>query len=129
MNKKVLLILVMILLISSTVAIAEKEDLSSLNSAIRSQRSIERIFKGESKDILMGMVKSFFDIARYAVIFYILMRLFAMYADFANAGDRPEVVASIKSKAMWHLLGLLFSLNFWSIFTFITRTASKFNFS
>lgn len=128
MKRKVLIITALILLITSTVCIAETEDLSSLNEAIKSQSNIFSVLSGTSEDILIGMSKSFFDLVRYIAITYITTRLFLLHKSLGEGGDNPQLLASVKSKALWHVLGLLFSLNFWSIVKFSMDIANKLNF-
>ena len=128
MKCKVLLVLFLILFISSTVVVATSEDLGSLNDAIKSQSNIGSIFSGDSQNILMGLSKSFFDIVRYAAFVYIIIRLFMLAMEFEAAGNAPETKASIKIKAMWHVVGLLFAMNFWTIAKFLMRIADNFNF-
>lgn len=124
MKYKILIILVLVLLTTSTITLAE--DLNSLNQAIKDNADVIDSL-GDGRDILIGMSKDFFDIARYIIITGIIISVFLMYLDFGNAADNPQLVTKIKDKALWHVLGLLFTLNFWSIYNFVRGVLSKIN--
>lgn len=127
MKSKTLLLTIVLLLLISNVVVAQVEDLNSLSKAIKDNASISDKLGTEGKTVLMGMSKSIFDIVRYIVISFILIKIFAMFMEFQDAADAPDKRASIKTKSMWGVIGLLFALNFWSIYEFATSILNKIN--
>lgn len=117
-------VLILVLLVSG-VAFAEGENLDSLKSAMKNSDTFDL---GSGKSTLIGMSRDFFDIARYIVISALLIRSFMLFFDFSGAGDDPHKKESIKSKAVWLSFGIVFALNFWSIYNFTARVMSNLSF-
>lgn len=103
------------------------QDLNSLNSAIKANSNVVGKISGQGKNTLIGMSKDLFDVARYTVIAFMIIKILLMLADFSNAGDKPEIKAKIKIKATWLALGVVFSVNFWSLFNFARGILSRIN--
>lgn len=123
--KRTITLIVVLLLISNSIALADNNDnLNSLSTAIKENKNISHLF-GESKITLMGMSKSLLDVARYIVLTFGIIRLFMLGIQFGNVGDSPAIKVGIKTKAIYYLLGILFVLNFWSIIEFASDTFSK----
>lgn len=125
-SKIPLLIIIILILLVSNVVLAV-EDLDSLSKAIDANSSIGDKLGDTGKTVLHGMSKSFFDFVRYVVISGILIYLFMLFIEFGNAGDNPNLVANIKSKALWLVVGLVLALNFWSLYAGATSIFSKIN--
>lgn len=118
--KRAVIILFVLILLSSSFVFAEEgsiaEDLDSLNRALDSVNGIP--LSGDGGRVLMGMSRDFFNIARYIVITALLARMLMLFIDFSNAGDNPQLRATIKSKSIWLSLGIIFAINFWTIYRF-----------
>lgn len=124
--KKIILLIVILLFISNSISLAEKkDDLDSLSIAIRDKRNVSHLLGADGKDTLMDMSRSLLDVARYIVLSGAIIRLFFLYMEYANVDENPQVIASIKTKSLWYILGILFVLNFWSIIEFASDTLSK----
>lgn len=129
MKFKYLILILLILILISNTAFATNEDLGSLNNAIIKNRSMADLLGDSSGDVIFGLSRDLFNIARYIVITALLVNLFVLFIDFQMAADAPETKARIKSKALWRSLGLIFCLNFWTLFEFASTIASKLDFS
>lgn len=118
--KRAVIILFVLILLSSSFVFAEEgsiaEDPDSLNRALDSVNGIP--LSGDGGRVLMGMSRDFFNIARYIVITALLARMLMLFIDFSNAGDNPQLRATIKSKSIWLSLGIIFAINFWTIYRF-----------
>lgn len=128
MTRKTVIIAMVLILLFSGFAYAEEdevatENLNSLKTAIKNSEGIPLSTSGGR--ILVGMSRDLFNVARYVVITALLIRLLMMFVDFSNAGDNPQLKATIKSKSVWLSLGVIFALNFWSIYTFTANVMSN----
>lgn len=121
------LIILLIFLSVSTSVLADSTDLNSLSNAIKTHKDVSGLLKGEGKDTIYGLGRDFLNIVRYMAITWILIKLMFLFMDFKNAGEDPGTKASIKTKAVWLVLAVVFSVNFWTIFSFISKAISKFN--
>lgn len=119
---KLIVLFIVILIGTTSVSLAGEVD--SLGTAIKDNRQVSHLFAG-SEGVLMGMSRSIFDVIRYVVLAGAVIRLFALYMEYANVGDNPQIIASIKTKSLWYVLGILFVLNFWSIVEFANDVLSK----
>lgn len=136
MKSKVFLLitLVIILILMSAIAFAETsttelgdntEDLNSLSEAVKRNRNISHMLDTEGKEVIFGLSKDLFNIARYVVITALLARALMLFFDFQMAADAPEAKARIKSKALYLTLGLIFSLNFWKVWDYVGEIIGK----
>lgn len=116
---KFILVLVALLLMSNLVY-AEKESYNSLRTALNSN-SGTKYLKGEGKSELIGLTRDIFNIVRVIVVTVILLSIFKLYGEFTNAANNPSVKASIKTKTIWLSAGLVFTINFWNIYSFIAK--------
>lgn len=128
MKKKAVVIVIILILLLTTVAFGEdaetvSEDINSLSRAIKTTDSIS--LSGSGGNLLKGLSLDLFNIARYLVITALLVRVIMLFMDFSNAGDNPQLKASIKSKAIWLSLGIIFAINFWSIYGETARIMSN----
>ena len=122
LKTSLLIVLVLIILISG---VAIGEDLNSLSSAVRNNRDVSSMLGSEGKQVIFGLSRDLFDIARYVVITGLIVRAVMLFVDFSNAGDNAQLVAQIKSKVLWLSLGIIFSTNFWQIYSYASRIISS----
>lgn len=104
----------------SNLVYAEKESYNSLRTALNSN-SGTKYLKGEGKSELIGLTRDIFNIVRVIVVTVILLSIFKLYGEFTNAANNPSVKASIKTKTIWLSAGLVFTINFWNIYSFIAK--------
>lgn len=126
MRKIIILIIVELIILSSSISFAENESdgINSLGQAIKSNRQVKHLFAGEEK-VLMDISRSIFDVLRYIILAGAVIRLFGLYLEYANIGDNPQVMANIKTKSLWYVLGIIFVLNFWTIIRFLNQILTK----
>jgi len=126
-RKTVVIAMILILLVSGVVFADDipDENLSSLSSAIKNNPVSLSEAGGNT---LMGMSRDFLDIVRYIVVTALLVRMVMIFLDFSNAGDNPQLKASIKSKSIWLSLGIIFAINFWTIYRFTAGVMSNLSF-
>lgn len=127
MIRKIVLIAAILILLVSYVSFASvpEEDLNSLSSAIKSNPAD---LSSTGRNALVGIGGDFLNIARYIVITTLLVRMVMLFIDFTNAGDNPQVRATIKSKTIWLSLGIVFAVNFWTVYRFMANTLSNLSF-
>lgn len=115
-----LLILVMMLSLGSVVF---------ANGAIGND--VVQDLKGQGKTGVMGdgvmntiagLSRDIFNIVRYIVIAYLVIKAFSIFSQFSNAGDNPQLKASLKSRLLWTCGGLVLALNFWSLYNFVSSS-------
>lgn len=71
-------------------------------------------------DTVAGLSRDIFNIIRYIVIASLVIKSFGIFSQFSNAGDNPQMKASLKGRMLWTAGGLVLALNFWSIYNFIS---------
>lgn len=115
----IVITLVLVILFMVSFAYAE-EDLNSLRAALNNN-SGAKYLDGQGKAELMGVSRDAFNIVRVIVVTIIMLKIFRLYGEFANAGENPAIKAKIKTKATWLALGLIFTINFWNIYSFLSK--------
>lgn len=124
--KMLLLIILINIIIIPSISYSNEINYDSLNSAIKSKKNVSYLFSSNSEGMdLMDMTKSVFNVIRYIILAGAIIRLFLLYGEFANVGDNPQIIASIKNKAIWYILGIMFILNFWTIVKFANDIFTK----
>lgn len=129
-NNRIILHLIVLMFFTLTLNIVTismvyaEEDLGSLNQAIKANRGITDRLDQKGKDTLIGLSKDLFDVTRYVVIAGIVIRGLLIFLDFSKADD-PYIRTRIRTQAIWLSLGVIFSVNFWTIFNFVRSTLSK----
>lgn len=56
-----------------------------------------------------------FNIVRIVVVAVLVIRLFILITQFSEAGDNPQVKASIKKRMAWIGVGIILAVNFWNL--------------
>lgn len=100
------------------------------------------VFANEVKDVLQSSEKGLmgdgamntieklsrdiFNIVRYIVIAYLVIKAFGFFSQFSNAGDNPQLKASLKSRLLWTVGGLVLALNFWNLYNFVADITISF---
>lgn len=56
-----------------------------------------------------------FNIVRIVVVAVLVIRLFILITQFSEAGDNPQVKASIKKRMAWLGGGIILAVNFWNL--------------
>lgn len=86
--------------------------LKSKDKGLMGDGAMSSIEKG-SRDV--------FNIVRYFVIASLMITAFALFSQFSKAGDDPRLKASLKAKLAWTAGGLVLALNFWYIYSFVSK--------
>lgn len=117
----VLLIIVTLLIGMGNIVFADGENLG--DDVVNSLKSSEDGLMGEgAMTTIEKLSRDIFNIVRYIVIAYLVIKAFSFFSQFSNAGDQPQLKASLKTKLLWTAAGLVLALNFWSIYNFISST-------
>lgn len=69
-----------------------------------------------------GLSKDIFNIVRYIVIAALVIKSFTIFSQFSNAGDNPQLKASLKARLLWTAGGLVLALNFWGLYNFLANS-------
>jgi hypothetical protein len=69
-----------------------------------------------------GLSRDIFNIVRYVVIAILVIKAFTIFSQFSNAGDNPQLKASLKSRLLWTAGGIVLALNFWGIYNFLANS-------
>ena len=69
-----------------------------------------------------GLSKDIFNIVRYVVIASLVIKAFSIFSQFSNAGDNPQLKASLKGRLLWTAGGLVLALNFWGLYNFLSNS-------
>lgn len=69
-----------------------------------------------------GLSRDIFNIVKYIVIAYLVIKAFSIFTQFSNAGDNPQLKASLKARLLWTGGGLILAINFWPIYNFIAHS-------
>jgi hypothetical protein len=125
-KRAVVIAMILVLLLSGVAFGVDEvitEDLNSLSNAVKNTESLP--LTGNGGDLLRGLSKDLFNIARYLVITMLLVKVLMLFMDFSNAGDNPQLKALIKSKTIWLGLGIIVAINFWTVYGEIARVMSN----
>ncbi|MCK9470648.1 MAG: hypothetical protein M0Q88_02715 [Bacilli bacterium] len=121
MKTKIIILLIIIFISTSTISLAVKEDLNSLTVAINKNKNVLNILSGEGKATFEGMIKNFFDVTRIVVGGIIIIKLFSTTTNINEAANDPSKLSNLKSKALWRVLALVTLINFWNILRFAEK--------
>lgn len=99
-----------------------------LTDAINKLREDEGGELGEgSKEKVRGISKDIMDLVMIVVTAYVVISGLITAARFAGAGDDSRVKASLKSRLIWHILGLVFLANYFGLFDFLLKNVQIFS--
>jgi len=123
--KKILLILTLVIIISLSMgmlgfAISDAvDDLQDGNT--------QGVIGDDAKDKILGISKDAMDIVVVIVTAIVVISGLITGVQFAGAGDNPQKKAALKSKLIYHILGLLFLANYFGLFNFLFSNVQIFN--
>lgn len=125
MKKHILRLIILIFIMSlvigmSTMAFANKDDLGG--DVIKGIQTGKGLMDNKVTDVISNLSNDIFKIVRYIVIAYLVIKAFSFFSQFSNAGDNPQLKASLKTKLLYTGIGLVLALNFWNIYNFIANT-------
>ena len=112
------LILVLILGLSGLAFAADNLGEDVINALKSKEKGL--IEEGAMTNI-QKLSRDIFNIIRYIVIAYLVIKLFGLFSQFSNAGDNPQLKASLKTRLLWTAGGLVLALNFWYLYSFISK--------
>lgn len=119
-SKIVLLVMIMSLIVGMSSIAFANDDLGS--DVIESLKGDQGLMGDGAMSTIQKLSNDIFNIVRYIVIAYLVIKAFSFFSQFSNAGDQPALKASLKTKLLWTGAGLVLALNFWSIYNFISTT-------
>lgn len=122
-NKKakfLILVLVLMMVMIPSLSLASNEKIG--DDVVNELKSGKKGIMGDGViDTVSGLSRDIFQIVKYIVIAYLVIKGFAIFSQFSNAGDNPQLKASLKSRLLWTAIGLILAINFWPIYNFISN--------
>lgn len=82
---------------------------------------------GNAKSQIRGISKDIMDIVMIIITAYVVISGLITGAKFAGAGDNPQEKAALKTKLIYHILGLIFLANYFGLFGFLFDNVQIFN--
>lgn len=120
MYKGIILVLILAVMLSmSSFAFAEGIG-DDVVSALQGEG--EGVMGEGVMNTVAGLSKDIFNIVRYIVIAFLVIKSFSIFSQFSNAGDNPQLKASLKSRLLWTAGGLVLALNFWGLYNFLANS-------
>jgi hypothetical protein len=126
--KKMLLIFTLVIILTmvmGTMAFASENE-NSISGAVGEIQDAEGVLQGDAKNKVLGISKDIMDIVVVIVTAIVVISGLITGVQFAGAGDNPQKKASLKSKLIYHILGLVFLANYFGLFNFLFKNAQIF---
>lgn len=118
---KISILIIVLLLILSIGSLSLAEGIG--DDVIEGLKSKDGGMMGDgAMNTISKLSNDIFNVVRYIVIAYLIIKAFSFLSQFSNAGDQPALKAGLKTKMLWTTVGLVIALNFWSIYNFIATS-------
>jgi hypothetical protein len=121
--KKILFIVTLVMILTlamGTMAFA-------VNDAVDDIQNAEGVIGDDAKNQILGISKDVMDIVIIIVTAIVVVSGLITGVQFAGAGDNPQKKASLKSKLVYHIIGLVFLANYFGLFNFLFGNVQIFN--
>jgi len=126
--KKILFIVTLVMVLTlamGTMAFAGESE-NSINDAVGDIQDADGVLQGDAKDKVLGISKDIMDIVVVIVTAIVVISGLITGVQFSGAGDNPQKKAALKSKLIYHILGLVFLANYFGLFNFLFKNAQIF---
>lgn len=131
--KKIGLLLVLVLVFTffiGTTATVVYADSSGITDTIKDIKGASSVIDDNggngAKAKIRGISKDALDIVMIIVTAFVVISGVITGAQFAGAGDDPTKKAKLKTKLIFHILGLIFLANYFGLFNFLFESLQIF---
>lgn len=117
-NKKLIaLSLVLIVLFSSTVALAGMD--KDIKNALKNEQG-KTVLGNQLKDTATGLSVEIYVLVRNFVIVVLVIAAITQFAQFKDAGDDPPKKSKLQKRIIYIIIGIILVGNFWDIYEWVT---------
>jgi hypothetical protein len=123
-----LMLTVSVGVIGSIGSVAYAEDITKTLDEIKDENQSPSVIdqQGDAKKQIRGISKDIMDIVMIIITAYVVISGLITGSQFAGAGDDPQKKARLKTKLIYHILGLIFLANYFGLFSFLFENVQIF---
>lgn len=121
LNKGIIMILILIIILSMGSIVLANGIADDVVNDLQNKGG-SQVMGPEVMGTVAGLSTDIFNIVRYIVIAILVIKAFTVFSQFSNAGDNPQLKASLKSRLLWTAGGIVLALNFWGIYNFLANS-------
>mgnify|MGYP006303700847 FL=1 len=122
-NLSVIMVFVLMLTLCMGVvgSVAYADDITGTLDDINDPNKTKSVIdqQGDAKGQIRGISKDIMDVVMIIITAYVVISGLITGAQFSGAGDEPQKKAKLKTKLIYHILGLVFLANYFGLFGFL----------